>query len=809
MNVHPSSSLLKLRRAFLVAAVLLTGSCGDDAAPGTTPEPPPTEPTPPAAPALLGFSPKSPSTSQAVALNGTAQSGAEVLVYASDDCTGIQLGLAQTADDGSFSLLVAMPQNTETSVSALARVGDGPLSACSEVLTYLHDDTPPEVSLTSVVDAVDVEGTLRVGTTTASLRVSASDAGSGVASVNATTDGQTFEATLLPDGEWGVTVSLGAEGTNDVNISATDEAGVERQVDVQIARDTTPPSCTISPVEAAASMFDSRYWINAPGDLAVSGASDDASAFTVTLEADAGVAGSNTADAIIDGAAGTWSGTVATADGANTITATCVDIFGHEAEDKVFVEVDQVPPQLSIGSSQVTTEFAVSVTVDEAGLPIFEYGDVTTTLFPDDCLSGDPQGQDEMDCSVGHVKVISRMTLADDGHPSDDNLMYFVAQPSDDSGISWQELSVEFQLESDEAVVSAWQTAVYSEIDEGFLAIVAAPFYDVISGSGVASSVPDTVRLRTTDKAGNIAERVIRIQLGLRPPPLIFEPVTEWVTTAWDASSIEMRTFKGLLAVLGQYPSENVPVNNAKGMRIGRYRIRNPHPIPVQTRLEWGSMELEATYQHTYAVLSDGVGQGCGAYCAVDEQCRFTSGGQLAYACGASLPGPSTGIITNDDFLDDSEDPNKKTALATAWATEADLESGALPSPGPVGFEPIEIGPQSSVIVDHLVPAEQEVLQTTEHDGTWYEMIDSGDKLSGWCRSEGFSPLTGPTCFDNPKTVPRVITSLTLTTPSEAKVLMFEGVAALPIDSTENSSPVWRLRYVAMPSSHTWTAPVP
>lgn len=99
--------------------------------------------TPPAAPVLAGTSPASPSQVQQPRLTGTAEPGARLQVYGQPGCAGAPIVFPVVPADGAFDVVVPVPPDATTTLTATATDAAGNVSACSSALTYVHDATPP------------------------------------------------------------------------------------------------------------------------------------------------------------------------------------------------------------------------------------------------------------------------------------------------------------------------------------------------------------------------------------------------------------------------------------------------------------------------------------------------------------------------------------------------------------------------------------------------------------------------------------------------------------------------------------------
>jgi len=177
---------------------------------------------PPDAPVLLSSEPPSPANNNLPTLIGTAPAGNEVSIFAGG-CTGSPLATTTANEDGTFSVNVAVADDTSTLFFARARnSANGLPSACSaQGLLYIEDSTAPlaptlsGTTPTSPGNTTDfsVSGQADVGTTVTLY----SDA------TCTTTLGQT--AIAGPDGKFTIATSLPANATEARYANARDAAG--------------------------------------------------------------------------------------------------------------------------------------------------------------------------------------------------------------------------------------------------------------------------------------------------------------------------------------------------------------------------------------------------------------------------------------------------------------------------------------------------------------------------------------------------------------------------------------------------------
>ncbi|MFT7622817.1 MAG: alpha-tubulin suppressor-like RCC1 family protein, partial [Myxococcota bacterium] len=98
----------------------------------------------PAVPVLTGTEPVSPSaTDTQPTLLGLGEVGSIVNIYKNASCSGAAFISLPVNADGTFGIVILVQANWLTTFSADAEDGVGNVSACSDSLAYVHDDSPP------------------------------------------------------------------------------------------------------------------------------------------------------------------------------------------------------------------------------------------------------------------------------------------------------------------------------------------------------------------------------------------------------------------------------------------------------------------------------------------------------------------------------------------------------------------------------------------------------------------------------------------------------------------------------------------
>ena len=204
-----------------------------------------------------------------VAVSGTADAGVEVDVY--DGTT--KVGTATAAADGSFATSIALADGTHA-LTAVAVVGAMTSPASAAVHVVVDTAPPTSTATTNPAAAPWFRSTVHVA-------ISATDAGSGVASVHWTTDG----AENVASGASAL-VDITAEGATTLTYWAVDRAGnAEAPHQLVVRIDETAPvvACAAAPTGWSASEVSVACTASDDGSGLV-----DAASFQLTTSVGAG-----------------------------------------------------------------------------------------------------------------------------------------------------------------------------------------------------------------------------------------------------------------------------------------------------------------------------------------------------------------------------------------------------------------------------------------------------------------------------------------------------------------------------------------
>jgi RHS repeat-associated protein len=215
---------------------------------------------------------------------------------------------------GAFSSSLPLNEGLNT-ITVLATDAAG--NATSVIRTVRKDSTPPTLTV-----AQPVEGTI---TNSASITVSGSvfDSTTVTLLVNGT------HVNIGANGSYTTQVSLN-EGHNTISVSATDAAGNTTTLNRHVIKDTTPPSLTVSnPVNGT---------VTNQSSISVAGTTSDSTTVTVKVN---GIS-------VSVGSEGSFSTSVALAEGNNVITVSATDAGSNNTTVTRTVIRDDTPPTLTV-----------------------------------------------------------------------------------------------------------------------------------------------------------------------------------------------------------------------------------------------------------------------------------------------------------------------------------------------------------------------------------------------------------------------------------------------------------------------------
>ena len=256
-------------------------------------------------------------------------------------------GTVATLTGGAFTATVPISEGQNTiTVTATTPAG----SVTTVTRTVIRDTTAPTVTITA-----PTEGGL-VGSNTVTVTGTAEDSGAGVTAL--TVNGET----VTPAAAWSHTLTL-EDGQHTVTVVAVDRAGNSNSASVSFTVDASPPEIVLtSPADGL---------ITNQTEITVTGSVSD----TATGVSSLAVNG----EAVTPAEDGSFSTSLTYTDGTHTITVTAADGAGNLATVTRTVQVDTVPPTLTVATPTdglVTNDNTVDVTgTTEAGATLLVNGE--------------------------------------------------------------------------------------------------------------------------------------------------------------------------------------------------------------------------------------------------------------------------------------------------------------------------------------------------------------------------------------------------------------------------------------------------
>lgn len=525
------------------------------------------------------------------------------------------------------------------------------------------DGTPPKITSVTVEGGVENGDVTYVAADTIKLEVEATDKGAGVTDVcvsgncGAKTGAQT----------WLITLPDATDAPKTYTVVATDGADNPASTDVQIAKDVTPPTCTIdaSPL---------NYWFDTTS-VSLSGTVSDGGVGATSVELSAN--GLAAAAVLFDD--DTFSGTITLPTGSSTVTVICTDALDNSSEPITLdANVDVEKPSVSLVTTKFASEQGLEVTWDGVSIKYEQFVPDTVTISETTCPVDGV-------CAKPWPKYASRLVHLEAAQLPSLNLPVLNLLPSDaGSSISPDEVSLVY-------IVSRGGTPLIAPrpvpVIEGAHQIPIAVQYvtddDINSFAWTPDNVPTSVSVTATDLAGNDETFTWSFDLQILAPPLFIEALPSWSPAPFDASVFGLS--KGALNEIGRQfgPTASPALKTVGGMRVARYVVENPYALDIAfVPPSTNSLHPYWEAQRVYLQLTQGL---ClaGTGCTVPTSC----------AVGASCLAPPT----------DAETTFSPTKVPVNWvAYGSDQKDSVAPIPleltAPLGTVTISAG--DTIILD-------------------------------------------------------------------------------------------------------------
>ncbi|MEY4603893.1 MAG: hypothetical protein RIT43_1185 [Bacteroidota bacterium] len=292
---------------------------------------------PPSVPVIVSSNPASPSQSSNPTLTISGEPGSTVSVFADGSCSGVPLATALVDGTGTASVLISVPQNSTTTLTALATDAAGNSSSCSASFTYTHDNSAPGLATFTGSTPVSPSNS----TTTPLLNLTG-EPGATISIYNSASCTGTPVGSGVFDGSGNASIQVVANtnSTTQFTASVTDQAGnvsACSSIFTYTHDDTAPSTPTIvssSPVSPSPSSTTPTLTVTGgePGSLCRIYNSSNCSG---TIVATATFDGSGTASIAINVTANSTTQFTAQAiDGAGN-TSSCSNVFTYTHDNIV------------------------------------------------------------------------------------------------------------------------------------------------------------------------------------------------------------------------------------------------------------------------------------------------------------------------------------------------------------------------------------------------------------------------------------------------------------------------------------------
>lgn len=438
-------------------------------------------------------------------------SAAQVSASVNDPISGV-VSAEVSIDKGAWQTYSAPFQMTDGSHTIDFRATDAAGNVGTASTSTSVDTTPPTLSLS----ANGTQGANSWYTSDVTIKANASDALSGIASVQYRIDGGSWKA--------GSSVDFSSEGSHTLDFLAVDQAGNQVTASQMVKLDKTLPALTFTPTGTSGS----NGWYVSGVSLAIQ-ASDVTSGVSL-LEYNQDGSGWNpfTKDLILT-------------DGKHVIQARVTDNAGLQFSDQISINVDVTAPlqTLTLSGTQGLNGWYVSnVDVDDStsdatsGVASAAFSDngVAAQKFPATLTEGIHNLQLTVVDAAGNSATSSATIKVDTTPP----VINFTSPASGSVGMG--EVTVAGKL-SDAASGSA-QTEISFDGKSNWQPVSAAADWSATWDSSSQPNGPANIFARGTDQAGNIGQPVEADLILDNHPPLVSIPDSWYV---WQTGALDVR----------------------------------------------------------------------------------------------------------------------------------------------------------------------------------------------------------------------------------------------------------------------------
>jgi hypothetical protein len=567
-------------------------------------------------------------------VNDAASGVASVTVTVGDVTTPV------TPSGATVSATITIPSGTTTSITTT--VTDVAGNTLTQTTTHTIDAAGPKVTGKPTFPSSLWNGSTQVWvkSTSAPVTYTLTDA-AGVATVTINGAPASFQKVDATSWKATSTVALQEGSWTTLNVVAKDNLGNETtHTAVQARADVTPPACELlEPLNNSWTNQETLYPVVSAGDAGVGGV-------VATVTGDTQVPGPS-AMTTSDGTLFVGRINVRSEAGV-VVQARCEDALGNDAiSGAVIVHFDDVPPEITLVPTKAGDESLR--TIDVGYTPPKVGGTLTTVFF------------NEQTCdSAGGCPIFTRWA-------------HTFEMPNNSSFTQLSTAFIAVDINDSKAVISSTFTFSRDGLATGHdsplveayqdsMAIVGAPLVveKMTFDSMVPTSLsgwPNEVVFTASDLAGNVAQRVVRLNVVAKPSPVVTS-----VLSTTSQPDLEGLKSAGALSV----PFSASPTGDwatLQGARVAHIEVKNPYPVALPVRLDVAGLKpVRWNLTKTWRTANPGtVGQCALSHCGLGE-CKFEGGTCNSVFFGSPIP-----TLAMD------------TAVFGIWRSGSSLSSPSIP----------------------------------------------------------------------------------------------------------------------------------
>jgi hypothetical protein len=356
---------------------------------------------------------------------------------------------------------------------------------------------------------------------------------------------------------------------------------------------------------------------------------------------------------------GEFSVLLAWKEGENDVEIVATDNAGNESKAHFTFTLDTKPPVVTLDLTTFKSEQNAKVEWNGADVTTTLAGDaLTITISNDVCTPLSEGAIPAYQCNsenapwhkLAHrLENVSGTPVTKTSNPN--NLPYFQFDITDDN-----DLTVDYVLQHENCPLTPWQPAGKS--GEKYTVPVTLPIdmQDLCEFLWTDDTMPNALRLRVLDAAGNLTEAVWRFNLQLLAPPVFLTEAqmenNDYTLNYFTMNpTIGVNTFNSAnLHTLFQTGNQ---LDQQGGVRVAQCTVKNPYSIPLHFTFGTDSkLKVDMIYQQVY-LLTDEENlaasfcdyttcdlNSCATACGPDSDSCVLSFGDKAGQCltGSSVP---------------------------------------------------------------------------------------------------------------------------------------------------------------------------